>query len=102
MHRIALSPFSRHTEAGSVLPSAIRVSARARCSMTVTVITIIIAVLTLGLGLFVLRAFPGVQAYFHFRGKRLVTCPETHKAEAGASRPKKRAWGHSSTSLLYV
>jgi hypothetical protein len=50
--------------------------------MTATVISIIIAVLFLAVGLFVLRAVPGVQTYFHFRGKRLVTCPETRKAEA--------------------
>ncbi len=50
--------------------------------MSVTVLTIIIAVLVLAAGLFVLRAVPGVRAYFHFRGKRLVTCPETHKPEA--------------------
>ena len=50
--------------------------------MSVTVLTIIIAVLVLALGLFLLRAVPGVRAYFSFRGKRLVTCPETHKTEA--------------------
>jgi hypothetical protein len=50
--------------------------------MSVTVLTIIIAVLVLAAGLFVLRAMPGVSAYFALRGKRLVTCPETHKTEA--------------------
>lgn len=50
--------------------------------MSVTVLTIIIAVLVLAAGLFVLRAMPAVSAYFNFRGKRLVTCPETHKPEA--------------------
>ncbi len=50
--------------------------------MTVSVLTIIIAVIVLAVGLFVFRAFPGVRAYFHFRGKRLVTCPETHKPAA--------------------
>jgi hypothetical protein len=50
--------------------------------MSVTVLTIIIAVLVLAGGLFVLRALPGVSAYLNFRGKRLVTCPETHKVEA--------------------
>src|SRR5689334_8275968 len=49
--------------------------------MTVT-IAIIVAVLVLAAGLFILRAIPGVRAYFTFRGKRLVTCPETHKTEA--------------------
>jgi hypothetical protein len=50
--------------------------------MTVTVLTIIIGVLVLGAGLFVLRAIPSVRTYFNFRGKRLVTCPETHKTTA--------------------
>jgi hypothetical protein len=50
--------------------------------MTVTVITIIIAVLVLAVALFVFRAAPGVRAYFKFRGKRLVTCPETKQPEA--------------------
>jgi hypothetical protein len=50
--------------------------------MSVTVLTIIIAVLVLAAGLFVLRAMPAVSAYFNFRGKRLVTCPETHNPEA--------------------
>jgi len=49
--------------------------------MTVTV-AIIIAVLVLAIGLFILRAIPGIRAYFKFRGERLVTCPETHKTEA--------------------
>jgi hypothetical protein len=47
-----------------------------------TTIVIIIAVFVLAGGLFVLRAVPGLRAYFRFRGKRLVTCPETHKTEA--------------------
>src|ERR1700690_941697 len=49
--------------------------------MTVTVI-ITLAVVALAIGLFVFRAIPGIRAYFDYRGKRLVTCPETHKAEA--------------------
>lgn len=50
--------------------------------MTVTVLSIIIAVLVLAVGLFVLRAAPALRAYFRFRGDRLVSCPETHKAAA--------------------
>ena len=50
--------------------------------MTVTVLSIIIAVLVLGAGLFILRAAPSLRTYFNFRGKRLVTCPETHKTTA--------------------
>jgi len=49
--------------------------------MSFTVL-IIIAVLALAVGLFVFRAIPGVRAYFDYRGKRLITCPETHKPEA--------------------
>lgn len=43
---------------------------------------ITLVVLVLAIGLFVFRAIPGLRAYFAYRGKRLVTCPETHKAEA--------------------
>jgi hypothetical protein len=50
--------------------------------MTVTVLTITIAVIVLAVGLAVLRAVPAVRTYFHFRGKRLVACPETHKPAA--------------------
>lgn len=50
--------------------------------MTLSVFTIIVAVLVLGAALFLFRAVPGVRAFFHFRGKRLVTCPETRKVEA--------------------
>ena len=50
--------------------------------MTVTVLTIIIAVLVLAVAMFVFRAVPGVQAFFRLRGKRLVTCPETHAPAA--------------------
>lgn len=50
--------------------------------MTVSVLTIIIVVLVAAAGLFIIRAVPGVRAYFIFRGQRLVTCPETHKAAA--------------------
>jgi hypothetical protein len=49
--------------------------------MSVTVF-IILALLALAIGLFVFRAIPGVRAYFDFRGKRLVTCPETQKPAA--------------------
>jgi len=50
--------------------------------MTVSVFVIIIAVLVLGAAYFLLRAIPGVRTYFNFRGKRLITCPETHQAAA--------------------
>lgn len=50
--------------------------------MTLTVLSIIIAVLLLAAGLFVVRAVPGLRAFTRFRGQRLITCPETHTAEA--------------------
>ena len=49
--------------------------------MTGTIL-VVIAVLALAVGLFVFRAIPGVRAYFEYQGKRLITCPETHKAAA--------------------
>ena len=49
--------------------------------MSVTVLTAIL-VLALAAGLFILRAIPAVQSLFRYRGKRLVTCPETRKPEA--------------------
>ena len=50
--------------------------------MSVSMFAITVAVLVLAVGLFVYRAVPGIRAYFSFRGKRLVTCPENHKPEA--------------------
>ena len=49
--------------------------------MTVTTL-IAVAVVALALGLFVFRAIPGVRAYFEYRGKRLIICPESHTPEA--------------------
>jgi len=43
---------------------------------------LVIAVLALAVGLFVFRAIPALRAYFEYRGKRLITCPENHKTEA--------------------
>ena len=33
-------------------------------------------------GVILFRVFPMVHSYFKFRGKRLITCPETHRHEA--------------------
>ncbi len=46
--------------------------------------TILVAavVLILAVGLFAFRAIPGLKAYFGYKGKRLITCPETHQTEA--------------------
>jgi len=49
--------------------------------MTVTIF-IALLVVVLAVGLFVFRAIPGVRAYFGYRGKRLITCPETHTTAA--------------------
>lgn len=49
--------------------------------MSLTVL-IVLVVLLLAVGLFVFRAIPGVRAFFRYRGKRLITCPETQKAAA--------------------
>jgi hypothetical protein len=50
--------------------------------MSVTVFTIIVAVLVLAAALFFVRAIPSVRTFVTYRGKRLVTCPETQKPEA--------------------
>lgn len=49
--------------------------------MTLTVLIALVVVI-LAVGLFVFRAIPGVRAYFDYRGKRLITCPETQKTAA--------------------
>ncbi len=49
--------------------------------MTGTILVAIVVV-TLAVGLFIFRAIPALRAYFEYRGKRLITCPETHKAVA--------------------
>jgi hypothetical protein len=49
--------------------------------MTGTILLVLI-VLALAVGLFIFRAIPALRAYFNYRGKRLVTCPETHRCEA--------------------
>jgi len=61
--------------------------------MTVSVLMIVVAVLVLATALVIFRAIPGVQAYFTFRGKRLVTCPETHKAAAVDVAAREAALG---------
>ncbi|MGP0019854.1 MAG: hypothetical protein ACLPHP_14890 [Candidatus Sulfotelmatobacter sp.] len=49
--------------------------------MTITMFITLVVVVLAG-GLFVFRAIPAIRAYFDYRGKRLITCPETHKAAA--------------------
>ena len=42
-----------------------------------TLTLLAIAVVAVAVGLFLSRVIPAVQAYFMYRGKRLITCPET-------------------------
>jgi hypothetical protein len=60
--------------------------------MSITLL-ITIAVLALAVGLFVFRAIPGLRAYFDYRGKRLITCPETQKPAAVEVDAKQAALG---------
>ncbi|HLW84293.1 MAG TPA: hypothetical protein VKR60_03700 [Candidatus Sulfotelmatobacter sp.] len=60
--------------------------------MTVTIL-ICGVVLALAVGLFVFRAIPGVRAFFDYRGKRIVTCPETQKLVAVDVDAKEAALG---------
>jgi hypothetical protein len=49
--------------------------------MTTTYL-LLFSILAIAIGFLVFRAFPVLGAYFTYRGKRLITCPETHKTEA--------------------
>jgi hypothetical protein len=42
----------------------------------------VISAIAIVLGIFVFFSIPALQAYFGFRGKRLITCPETHQTAA--------------------
>ena len=56
-----------------------------------TLALIAIALLAVVVGLILFGAIPGVQTYFSYRGKRLVTCPETLGKEAVNVAPRKTA-----------
>lgn len=43
---------------------------------------VILSVLAITIGLLVFFSVPALRAYFTFRGKRLITCPETHQTAA--------------------
>ncbi|MGC2183585.1 MAG: hypothetical protein WA637_09920 [Terriglobales bacterium] len=48
-----------------------------------TILTLLaISVLAVVVGLFLTRVIPALQTYFMYRGKRLITCPETLTKEA--------------------
>jgi hypothetical protein len=49
--------------------------------MSLTLLTVLI-VLVLAVGLFIFRAIPGVRAFLNYRGKRLITCPESREPAA--------------------
>jgi len=48
--------------------------------MTTHLVTVLLAFAAFGLLIY--RAVPALRAYLVYRGKRLVTCPENHKAAA--------------------
>jgi hypothetical protein len=56
-------------------------------------ILIAIVVLVLAVGLFMSGTVPAVRAFFGYRGKRIVTCPETHKPVAVDVDVKEAAIG---------
>jgi hypothetical protein len=56
-------------------------------------IMIALATLVLAAAFFVWRAVPAVRDYFSYRGKRIVTCPETHRPEAVEVNAKEAAVG---------
>ncbi len=49
--------------------------------MTTTILFGIV-VLSIVVGILLFRAIPAMRSYFMYRGRRLVTCPETHKTQA--------------------
>jgi hypothetical protein len=56
---------------------------------TLTLLAIVL--LAMAAGLFLARIIPAVQTYFLYRGKRLVTCPETLKKAAVEVAARKAA-----------
>ena len=67
---------------------------------TLTLFTV--AVLALIVGILLFRIIPAMQTYFMYRGKRLVTCPETLKTEAVDVAARKAAAWTFVGSLLFV
>ena len=56
-----------------------------------TLTLLAIALLAVVAGLFLSRIIPAVQTYFMYRGKRLITCPETLTKEAVDVAARKAA-----------
>lgn len=66
-----------------------------------TPILLIASILVVAIGLLLYPAIAAVRAYRLFRGKRLVTCPETHKpAAVEVDATKAMAWRLGATSTL--
>jgi hypothetical protein len=66
-----------------------------------TLTLLAIAVVAVAVGLFLSRVIPAVQAYFMYRGKRLITCPETLTNEAVDVAARKAAtWAFVGESTL--
>jgi hypothetical protein len=57
----------------------------------IALITLVIVLLTIAL--FIFRAIPAARAYLDYRGKRLVTCPETQKTAAVDVNAREAALG---------
>src|ERR1041384_2571745 len=43
---------------------------------------VVLSVVAIALGLLIFFSVPALRPYFSFRGKRLITCPESHKPAA--------------------
>ena len=66
-----------------------------------TLALLVIALLTVVVGLVLFRVIPVVQTYFKYRGKRVITCPETLKKEAvDVAARKAAAWAFVGESTL--
>jgi hypothetical protein len=50
--------------------------------MTTLTFLVIVMVAVVVAGIVLFRSIPAIRTYFTFRGKRLITCPETHETEA--------------------
>jgi hypothetical protein len=66
---------------------------------TLTLFTV--AILAVVVGVLLFRIIPAIQTYFMYRGKRLVTCPETLETEAvDVAARKAAAWTFVGESTL--
>jgi len=56
-----------------------------------TLALLVLSAVALIAGIVLVRSIPALSAYFTFRGKRLITCPETHQKEAVDVAARKAA-----------